>query len=241
MTEAIRRRIAPALLALALCTALQAQTTMRLEVEGDLFLIPELHAAVVEGETGLTVQLAAPSEARTERYRGVDLRAEDAILMINGERVRTVEAFRTAFEAIPVDSTVKIAVGREGRMFLLSFPRMDPADGPKVAMQRVDGGSEDIAPLPEAGLLLRGDGRSITVERLTIQGLDTPELAIEDGDHLLAVNGEPVSTVPDAEKRYQAIAAGATVTLTVERNGERLDLSFEKPETRARIIRERRE
>lgn len=241
MTDAILRRLLPAVLILAAGLSLQAQTTMRLEVEGDVFLIPELHAAVVEGDDGLAVQMAAPADARQARYRDVDLRAEDAILMINGERVRTVEAFRTAFEAIPVDSTVKIAVRREGRMFLRAFPRMDPADAPKMTMRRVEGGSEEIAPLPEAGLLLRGDGRSISVERLTIQGLDTPELAIEDGDRLLAVNGEPVSTVPDAEKRYQAIAAGATVTLTVERNGERHDLSFEKPETRARIIRERRE
>ena len=54
--------------------------------KGDVTLIGELGSIIVSDDEGLVVQMAGPKEARTGKYKDVDLRDSDRIIMLNGKK-----------------------------------------------------------------------------------------------------------------------------------------------------------
>jgi hypothetical protein len=61
--------------------------------KGSVTILKELGSIIVAGDSGLAVQMAGPKDMRPEKYKDVDLRDNDRIIMMNGKKLTTIKDF----------------------------------------------------------------------------------------------------------------------------------------------------
>jgi S1-C subfamily serine protease len=101
-----------------------------IRIEGGAF-IPELGCAL--GDEGKQVKVihAMPGTNRPKAYAGIDVQANDLILMVNAKPLKTAAAFRTLYESLAPGDTITLGIKRGEAMHLASFVKVDPKDMPK--------------------------------------------------------------------------------------------------------------
>lgn len=99
-------------------------------IEGGAF-IPELGCALGDENGHVKVLHAMPASNRPKAYAGIDIQANDFILMANARTVKNAAAFRTLYEAAAPGDTITLGIKRGEAMQLASFVKMDPKDMPK--------------------------------------------------------------------------------------------------------------
>lgn len=154
----------------------------------------------------------------------------DAILKVGDKPTRTLKELAEAIDAFKDRELIPITVQRREEV-LISAVRNKPPSDPSPSME-----------LPRAWLGVRTQ----VITRQVAEALGQPELkgfrvtevlpyteasksGIQVGDIIVALNGEPLeaSRVQDArdlERRVEQLTIGENATLTVLRNGERLDI-----------------
>lgn len=231
-------------LCLLLSATLSAQVMTRTFTtagNGEIFQLPEL-AAIVAADSGKVHFLAVmEGDHRPAAYADIDAEEQDEILMMNGQRIKSVENLKALYEALEIGAEVKLGLRREGQMFLIAFPKMDPKDVPRRVVRTVIGDepgvSEDIYPMPGLQILLRPSGDKILVEKL--HGLKEAPPAgsdFQDGDILVKLEGKAVTGITDFRSQYESFPPGQKITVEVSRNGHPVTSSFAKPASSGRVM-----
>ena len=204
---------------------------------GEVFSLPGVGALIVREGSSLRVQAVPPPENRSERFRGIDLREDDRIMLLNGKRVKTIAEFEKAYAAIAVGAETKLGIQRGEQLMIASYMKPDPKDLPQKTMRIVKGAGEGTEVLPAVGVMLGEKGGHVVISALiddattAVRGLD-----VKEGDAITAVNGTPVTTVRSFLSVFDAVAVGAKVAWMLERNGKRIAVEFARPQPRGNVI-----
>lgn len=148
----VRKALGAALGALLLGTAFTAEaqvivkgakkdSTVRMMTfdANTVMIIPEVGGIIKVDGKELRVDRVRPAEARTEAYRGVDLREGDQVLLVNGKRVKTIAALREAYDGAATGSEIKVGLQRGEELLSIAFPKADPKDLPGIRIIRKEG------------------------------------------------------------------------------------------------------
>lgn len=186
-------------------------------------------ATLEEGADGVTFSRILPREFRTEANRDLDVEKGDEVLMINGERIRSIEDLRELYEGLEKGEEVKLGLKRGAERFLVRFTRedrqmaMSHGGGMRVVVAGDGGGEAEL--FHEARVLLQETGGAVEVAaRLPGDG------ELEEGDVLTEANGRSVTSLAGYRAVYEALALGDALKIVVERGGERLAFEVEKSE-----------
>ena len=241
----------------AFCAEGEVQSqTMTMEIEGDMFMLPELGAIIIDTESGPKVEMVLPGPQREKEYRKVDMQRGDIISMFNGKSVKSVADIQKTYEGLSEGDDVKFGVRHEKARRLLKFPKGDgsgPAqmqimtiedDGSGGAPQQQQQGgmmiqriqTDDSNPgataLLDLGVLLSAeDGKVFIADLLPLgKGLMKGYKPAE-GDVILELQGKEITSGNQVADIYGAVETGETVDLVVMRGEELIKVAFPKPQT----------
>ena len=82
-----------------------------IRIEGGAF-IPELGCVLGDEEKKVKVIHALPGANRPKAYAGIDVQANDLILMVNAKPLKTAAAFKTLYEALAPGDTITLGIKR---------------------------------------------------------------------------------------------------------------------------------
>ena len=236
-----------------------AQMVMkRLEVDGEIFIIPELSVIIAEEEDKVIVQMALPTEARPADYKNIEITQNDIILMMNAKKVKSVKSFKEQYEALEIGANIKIGIKRNEKMLILEYAKVDPAKMPKntkMVIKRPGDGDEEsheggvmkkmiinkdddsIMPLPEAGLFLEEVDNQVKVMDTLPTMVDVfGEIEVKKGDSIVAVNGQKVVSISEFSKVYKKIVIGSKVEFTFQRDDKEFKAVVEKKEFQGKFM-----
>ena len=206
----------------------------------DAFPIPETGALVVKDGSDLKVRFVPPAGNRPEKYRSVDLQEGDQILLVNGKRVKTIAELKKAHADTPVGETFKLGIKRGEELMIVSFEKADPKDLPKMNTRIVTSGGEGTEVLPAVGVMLVEKGKGVVIDKIlpvetsAVKGLD-----VKEGDIILSINGNAVSSLKEFVSFYDNLAVGDPVEWKTRRSGNAISVSFAKPKPMGRVMMRR--
>ncbi|MEM7584142.1 MAG: PDZ domain-containing protein [Acidobacteriota bacterium] len=226
------------LVCLMAASVLEAQQVLQRRIDPSTSLMMMELGAIAELEEGggdVVLTTVLPKAVRPESNRALDVRQGDAVLMMNGERIRSLEALRELYEATPEGDEVKLALKRDARRFLVAFAKSSAetgsGTGAQVRVVRAGPGGGDVELLHEAHALL-GEA----ADQVRVLALLTADGELEEGDVLVAVDGQAVAALADFRKAYQATPLGGSLDLTWRRGEETLELEVTKAERPAGMV-----
>ncbi len=100
----------------------QHTTTMKINSKNTMFL-DELKCIVKGEDDKVMIGFTIDKEMREEKYRTVDVQKFDQVLFVNGQRTKTFEQFKSAYEKIEVGDEIKLGIKRDKERFFVSFPK----------------------------------------------------------------------------------------------------------------------
>ena len=212
----------------------------------ELFLIPGIGAGIVPEDGNLVVKFIPPADSRGQKFKDVDLREGDQIVMIEGSKVTTIDELRAKFEEAEIDSEIRLGIRRGKDLMICPLVRveeeaegggqvmmvtrtMDGADAGEEGnwLSSEAGGPEDVLALADAGLILISRDEGLIVmgqipgDHKTLEG-ESPE----DGDRILEVAGQTVETADEFTEIYEATGEGEKIALTYLHGSDTLKCSF---------------
>jgi len=223
--------------------------------KGSVTILNELGAIIVADGGGLVIQMAGPKEVRPEKYKDIDLRDNDRIIMLNGSKITTVQQFEDGYKAIDIGSDIELGIKRDKIMLIVSLPKASPDELPKMRAMMISpeegeisslengggnanittmssDGMADIKPIPGAGIIA-GDreGNVVVMMLLPNSGEIFEDNGLEKDDIILLLQGRKISSSKQFADEFEAIPAGAMVSIKYARDGKTGELSFTKQET----------
>lgn len=223
--------------------------------KGSVTIINELGSIIVADSEGLLVQMTGPKDVRPEKYKDVDLRDNDRIVMLNGKKVTTVQQFEDGYKTIEAGQDVELGVRRDKIMMIVSFPKAAPDELPQMQAMMIspeDGkisslGSEggktevntlssegltDITPVPGAGVLAaEKEDHVVVVMLLPRAGEIMKEGRLEKDDVILSLQGKEISSAKQFSEEIEKIPVGSKVSIKYSRSGKTGTISFTKQES----------
>jgi len=152
------------------------------------------------------------------------LRAGDVVYAIDGKEVADAGMMRYRIATLPVGSTVSVTLIRDGKPRNVSLRLAAPPETPKRDITRIGGGllaGVTVGNLSPAFAQELGAGlpeRGVVVVQLDPRAPLAQLRALQPGDILEAVNGQPVATAAD----LQRLAAQAN-SIRLNRGGRRAE------------------
>jgi len=245
---------------LLLASAASAQVVMRQTAAGDgVFHLKEVQAIITSANDSVKVLMVLPTNMRPEGYRDIEIQNDDEILMVNKKRIKSVKTLEKMYNDLEVGDAFKMGVRRDGKLSLVSFKKIDPADlpadqhvqvrtvtdegggsGDGMIMTRtisVDGEGGNIRPLFGTGLMLGEQGDKVTIiDVMGHMGQVLGKVDIKVGDVIESLNGTKAKSLDQIVAVYEKFAVGKKVELAYRRKDKRMVASFVKPETQGRMI-----
>jgi S1-C subfamily serine protease len=222
-----------AIVCLACAVSVGHAQTSKLRIEGEPFVFNELGAVIGKHEGTLQVDfLALQPDQREATYRETDLQQGDQIIMVNGKRAESTVDLKSVYENLKTGDKITLAIKRDKARMMVSFPKGDPEkQGARIMVRTAPEGADDATPLLPLGILVSESDGQVTV----VDALPTPpgfpeNIKFSPGDVISQLQGEPVESISDLEKRYSAIATGEEVEIEVIRDGGVDVFGFLKPE-----------
>jgi S1-C subfamily serine protease len=200
------------------------------KAEGDVVLLPEVGALIIQDGEGLKVQFVQATQNRRAPYKTVDLRTEDHILLFNGRRVKRIADLRNAYDALAVGGEVKLGLQRGPEMLISSYAKGDPKDLPRMQIRVANDSGENQEVLPAVGVVLTEKEKRVVVQE--VLPLETSAIAKRDvrsGDVIVRLNGRDVSSLKQFVEAYDRLEVGSRVEWSTERKGKSITVSFAKP------------
>jgi S1-C subfamily serine protease len=226
------KQLTAALLFFALLTAAAATAQ---EVEHRTFdpetsmIFLEIGAIAGVGEDGdVVIETVLPQRARPQENRGVDVRAGDRLMMVNGQRARSIAGVREIYDGLDDGGEVKLALGRGEERLLVGFAKQDSdsfaggGPGSRVRIVRAGPGS-GAELLHEARAVLRESDGTVKIDAVLGDGGE-----LRQGDVIGAVNGREVTDLAGYREAYAAVEIGGALRLTVRRGDEAVDVELTK-------------
>lgn len=223
--------------------------------KGQVFLLPELGAVILQGDDGLYIEMAPPPNNRPRAYRDVDLQEKDVIIMFNGKRMKTIADIQDRYDSLGIGDEIKFGIKRGPDMRLVSLAKMDQSQIPQTRQIMLGGEADSLearttgAPqremmmswkggtdtkldaLPELGVVLTEEDSTVVVASILPNAAAIfKEYTPAEGDELKAIGDHQVSSTKSFHELYEKIAVGETVTLHFVRDGKETVVSVAKPE-----------
>ncbi len=233
----------PLILAVLWCpTPIDAQQVMQRSLDpATSLMLMEIGAIAEAAERGdaITLNTVLPKAVWPEANRSLDLRQGDVVLMMNGQRVRSISKLRELYDGLSEGAEVKLALGRDEQRFLVAFAKGSAeaisgvfgAGGTAVRVVRAGPGGGDVELFHEARVLF---GEQDGEVRVLTQLMDDGDL--HEGDMLVTVDGKPIATLGDFRQAYGAAAVGDRLHLEIRRGDESHKLEVAKAERPAGMV-----
>ncbi len=240
-----------------------AQVTMERRIEGDgAFHLKEVQTILTSKDDTIKVMMVLPERLRPQGYGDIVLKENDEILMVNAQRVKTVQEFEELYNELEIGGTLKMGIRRKGELMIESFKKIDPEDMPEGAnimiqsgtpaeqegheggMMRsftMDGGdSEEMQPWFGTGLILGEEEGTLKVMRI-MEGMTGAlgKADIKEGDEIKSLNGQKVETLDKFFEMYEKLDTGSKVEIEYARAGKKMQAAFEKPNMQGRMMMRR--
>ena len=248
------------LLALS-ASAVSAQVVMRQTAAGDgVFHLKEVQAIITSANDSVKVLMVLPTDMRPEGYRDIEIKDNDEILMVNKKRIKSVKTLEKMYNDLEIGGEFKMGLRRDGKLSLVSFKKIDPADLPAGAQVQIrtatdaggeghgdgmimtrtigaDGDGGNIRPLFGTGLMLGEEGGKVKIiDVMGHIGRVLGKIDIKVGDVIESLNGTKAKSLDQIVAVYEKFVIGEKVELAYSRKDKRRVASFEKPETQGRMI-----
>ena len=214
----------------------QMQRSMTFDASTSL-LIREFTAMLVQNDNAIQVEMRMGGHAPGTNPSETDqLQRGDTILMINGERTRSIEQMREVYEAIPDNEEIKIGERRGDQRFIVRAKKGDvPESGPGQMVLTLDNNSDSPPTIiPEFGLVLSDNEDQIIVQAV-LEQIMPEQLKQNDlmGYQIISINGETFENAAAVKSFVDSIEVGAQLELAIEKDGASKTISFAKPEAQA--------
>ena len=115
--------------------------------KGSVTILNELGSIIVADSEGLLVRMSGPKEGRPEKYKDVDLRDNDRIIMLNGKKVTTIRQFEDGYKAIDTGGDIELGIKRDKIMKIVSLPKASPDELPKMRAMMISPDDGEISSL----------------------------------------------------------------------------------------------
>lgn len=225
----------------------------------DIFLMEELSILLVERDANITVDMVLPADKRPEKNQKLDVKKGDAVLMLNANRVKSLEQFKEIYAQVKAGEQLSLGIQRNQEMFILEFKKMaasDPKTPKKIIIQsfgdksdpsgepqmhqeiiRLDDTSGKVKPILELGLIFEEAEGQVTISKVlppVVKSIDRGKLT--EGDIIESINGQKVESVKQFSALYEQLKPGENVTMTCRQNTSSFEWTFVKPEFKKQII-----
>lgn len=205
--------------------------------EGLVLTLPDGRLAVLQsGANGVTVRGLVDGEPKSGDR--IDIAIGDRVVRFQGLANPALERIKAAYEGLAVGGEVVVGLARGDGERVIRFPKPAPGAGRLMAVAGASGG---------AGAWTSSDGAS-GAKAVVIGGVHVREntqgmpevthresdpaaasIALRVGDVITSLNGRSIAALAGLEKLYQEVAAGASITLVVQRGGQPVEVAFRKP------------
>ena len=199
---------------------------------------------VTQTSDGLRVELAAPESV----LACAGLRAGDLITQVNGAATAHGAWIETAYATLRSTNAIVLRARRDGVEQTLTYrlrptptarPEPDGPDAGPEGVTRVDDRTVEVshavvdALLANPSELMRQvrvvpmvrDGKTVGVKLFGIRGKSmVSALGIQNGDLLLSIDGVSTTDPDGMLERYATLRAAQSLTLELERSGQRIKL-----------------
>ncbi len=200
---------------------------------GEMMMINEFGGMIMLKDSAVTVEMIMPSDNRPDAYKDLDILQGDIIIMVNGSKIKSVEALQEAYDKTSAGDMVKLAISRDGKMMMRKFIKADPESMPKpvvMTMTGIGGDDGNNLALAGVGVMLKAEDGRLSVESLINNIMPKFDGATpRPGDVILKIQGDDYASPQAFTDAYDKIATGETVTLVIERDGKELTTSFVRP------------
>lgn len=200
-------------------------------------------AQAQEDSEAITFGTLLSTSSRPQANRDIDVAKGDEVVMLNGQRVRSIQALRELYEGVEEGDEVKMALKRDGQPFLVSFAKSaEVGSGVVVRRRQVGGGGGegvriirsgggDVEVFHEARVILgEQDGEVRVINQLPGAG------DLHEGDVVLTLDGKAVDSVAALREIYGALAVGDTLRLGLRRGEDRIEVGVTKAEKPAGMV-----
>lgn len=216
-----------------------AQMKMMIQSDGEIFMIAELGAVLLDKDGKIEVAAVMPADRRMKAYRKVDMLEGDIIMMLNGKRMKEVTEFKTLFESLSADDEINIGIKRGKDMKIISFSKADPKNLPKMNMVMLKddgegGGDVDVIMLEGSGLMFE-EKKKITTVSATMPHADKlfGEGTVKVGDLILKYGETKITSALQLSDLYESAKIGESVSLVFARDGKEFTVKFDKPKMKS--------
>lgn len=207
--------------------------SLKIEGDGEIFMLKELGAIISESDQGMSVLLVLPPKQRAGAYRDVDLQEGDIIMMFNGQRMKAAGQIEEAYDGLKIGDEIKLGIKRDKDMMIVTFAKANPDDLPgqmKIMKGSSCPASSDMT-LAGVGVTLKKEGGKLVVDEVI------PELAgkfsgtmPEKGDVVLKIQGTAISQPEQLSEIFSKIENGEKVEMVLVRKGQEVVTGFVKQE-----------
>ena len=217
--------------------------------------IPELGASIVVSSEGLVVADITPAPARSEKYRGIDMKIGDIIVSFNGQKVSTIAKLQRLLSEVRVGDEVRLGALRSSTPVVAVYTVADagvPQSGCSTTKQppakgggASSGGGcqpmvlklnagEGEAPCLGLGAVFKDvDGRVTVSQVMPLLSSSVPVCKLVEGDIIKSIKSHKVTRAADFVELYDAFKTGDSIELLVDRKGKETRFAFSKPKTSA--------
>jgi S1-C subfamily serine protease len=218
------------------------------------FEIPELGVWIDGSTDGPRVVRMSPAANRPEKYRDVDMKVGDRIVSINGQRVATLDEVQKIISAAKPGEVIRIGSLRAKGAAMAVYTVADeaerkawreapPASQRVVVDEKATGGpgqkmltlkmGEGSVPLLELSAVVVDEAGRVKVSQ--VLPMPAPVKFLE-GDFIKSIQNDKPTSAVNLKERLDLCAVGDTITLTVERAGQDVTLTFVKSKPAGNII-----
>lgn len=202
--------------------------------DDNLVDIRELAVFITQEGDEISVTNMMDVDARPKGYEDIDIQLGDIVMMMNGKRLTAVSDLGKFYKEAKVGETIKLGIKRGEKMLIISFDKVDPEKLPKRKMiirRSGDGEEQDILGIPQVGLIIGTKGKDLLItDVLDNAKKELNNADVKEGDKILKLNGEPVSSFQDFSKKYEKLGIGDKVELQTSRSKKNQTITFKKPE-----------
>jgi len=121
----------------------RAQKMIKISSDKDAFIFVELGAIVTLKEDMIKVDNLLPLEVRPLENREIDIQLGDALLMLNGEHIQTIDDLKRIYGGLNVNNEIKLGIKRKDKTMIIAFNKVDPDNLPTGLKIRVLNSKED--------------------------------------------------------------------------------------------------
>lgn len=217
--------------------------------EGDVFMLPECEGIVLFQDSSLSIAHILEPAKRSDKYKSVDLKAGDHLVMMNGRRLKLLADLKNTYDSLKVGDTVRFGIKRDDKLMMVSFPKGEPMPGGKMKtvvmngnssdqpgehhmMRKIEGEDnyDDMDALTPLGLLIGfSKGTAIIADVLPmaaeVYGKEQPEAK----DQLVSVDGTPVKGLNDLTSLREKLTTGKKGTVVISHGGKERTFNYTVP------------